>query len=73
MRRGIKGPGQNLARDANETVPTAEGNETTAVRFGAATPIDGIRLGDSLYRASSGPSASLNTDAAACTTGITRS
>ena len=51
----------------------ADDNETTAVRFGSATPTDGIRLEDSLYRTSSGPSASLSTDAAACTTGITRS
>lgn len=51
----------------------AEDDQTTAVRFGSAMPAHGIRLEDSLYRTSSGPNASLSADAAACTTGITRS
>jgi hypothetical protein len=64
---------QNQARDANGAVPTAEDNETMVVRFVRFVSTCTAVRADSLYRTSSGPSASLSTDAAACTTGITRS
>lgn len=68
-----RGPGQSDVCDANKAVATAEDNETITARFGFAPATYAIRLEHSLYRASSGPSASLSTAAAACTTGITRS